>query len=137
MASSGMGWGAVAAGVGVGIAVGVAVSTMLTPAPTTGGAAAVGADTSLDTNITGTAAAKGAEQELMSEQLSRNVLFFGEKGQRRIEDAFVIVVGLGGVGSHAAHMLARAGVGKMRYAHNHPPPSFHLSLSFYMCRRLA
>ena len=28
--------------------------------------------------------------------------------------SFVIVVGLGGVGSHAAHMLARSGVGNIR-----------------------
>jgi hypothetical protein len=52
--------------------------------------------------------------ELMVEQLSRNTLFFGEAGQKKIGEAFVIVVGLGGVGSHAAHMLARAGIGKLR-----------------------
>jgi tRNA A37 threonylcarbamoyladenosine dehydratase len=52
--------------------------------------------------------------ELMAEQLSRNTLFFGEAGQKKIGEAFVIVVGLGGVGSHAAHMLARAGIGKLR-----------------------
>eukprot|EP00944_MAST-04C_sp_MAST-4C-sp1_P007705 g7705.t1 len=51
---------------------------------------------------------------LIAEQLSRNRQFFGDKGQDLIENAFVIVVGLGGVGSHAAHMLARAGVKKMR-----------------------
>ena len=31
-----------------------------------------------------------------------------------IEGKFVVVVGLGGVGSHAAHMLARAGVSRIR-----------------------
>eukprot|EP00948_MAST-09A_sp_MAST-9A-sp1_P003897 g3897.t1 len=51
---------------------------------------------------------------LLDEQLSRGILFFGEKGQKRIEESYVIVVGLGGVGSHAAHMLARSGVGKLR-----------------------
>ena len=51
---------------------------------------------------------------MIAEQLSRNRQFFGDKGQDLIENAFVIVVGLGGVGSHAAHMLARAGVKKMR-----------------------
>lgn len=70
----------------------------------------------------------------MAEQLSRNASFFGEEGQRCVETAFVVVVGLGGVGaccladprapctnchglnagSHAAHMLARAGVGRLR-----------------------
>lgn len=31
-----------------------------------------------------------------------------------IADAFVVVVGLGGVGSHAAHLLLRSGVGRLR-----------------------
>ncbi len=56
----------------------------------------------------------GEDPGLMAEQLSRNKLFFGERGQARVSGAFVVVVGLGGVGSHAAHMLARAGVGKLR-----------------------
>lgn len=55
------------------------------------------------------------EEELIGEQLSRNRQFFGEECQtQRIETKFVIVVGAGGVGSHAAHMLARSGVGKLR-----------------------
>ncbi|TMW60888.1 hypothetical protein Poli38472_000930 [Pythium oligandrum] len=54
------------------------------------------------------------EQELQHEQLSRIRTFFGEDGYVHIKDAFVIVVGVGGVGSHAAHMLARSGVGRMR-----------------------
>jgi tRNA A37 threonylcarbamoyladenosine dehydratase len=52
--------------------------------------------------------------ELLAEQLSRNRQFFGDEGQARIQGAHVVVVGLGGVGSHAAHMLARAGVGRLR-----------------------
>lgn len=51
---------------------------------------------------------------LKSEQLSRNRQFFDDDGQDRIERAFVVVVGLGGVGSHAANMLVRAGVRKVR-----------------------
>ena len=51
---------------------------------------------------------------LMGEQLSRNYRFFGDTAQRSIEEAMVVVVGLGGVGSHAAHMLARAGIRRMR-----------------------
>jgi len=41
-------------------------------------------------------------------------MFYGEANQKQVESAFVIVVGLGGVGSHAAHMLARSGVGRLR-----------------------
>ena len=50
-----------------------------------------------------------AEEEgvLLQEQLSRNASFFGEKGHAKIREAFVVVVGLGGVGSHAANMLSR------------------------------
>lgn len=42
--------------------------------------------------------------ELEEELFSRNRFFF-EQGFDAIRDALVIVVGLGGVGSHAAHML--------------------------------
>jgi tRNA threonylcarbamoyladenosine dehydratase len=52
--------------------------------------------------------------ELEAELFSRNVGFFGDRGFAAIRDAFVIVVGLGGVGSHAAHMLARSGVRRLR-----------------------
>ncbi|GMH70553.1 hypothetical protein TrLO_g7611 [Triparma laevis f. longispina] len=52
-------------------------------------------------------------EEFRLEQLSRNVLFFGEDGMRKIRGSTVVVVGLGGVGSHAAHLLARSGVEKL------------------------
>lgn len=76
------------------------------------------------------------DDEVVGEQLTRNVQFFGRQGQQRVCDAFVVVVGLGvsfaeylavvagashfpapppqGVGSHAAHMLLRSGVGRLR-----------------------
>jgi len=38
------------------------------------------------------------EQELVREQLKRNYEFFGEEGMKQIENAFVVVVGIGGVG---------------------------------------
>lgn len=46
--------------------------------------------------------------------LCRNSQFFGEDGLRKVHQSFVVVVGLGGVGSHAAAMLLRSGVGKLR-----------------------
>jgi tRNA A37 threonylcarbamoyladenosine dehydratase len=53
--------------------------------------------------------------EIRSEQLSRNELYFGAEGMESIKNASILIVGLGGVGSHTAHMLARAGVGYMRF----------------------
>ena len=53
--------------------------------------------------------------EIREEQLSRNGLYFGEEGMRGISSALVAVIGLGGVGSHCAHMLARSGVGYLRF----------------------
>lgn len=55
-----------------------------------------------------------SEQDLHQQQFIRNKAFFGEEGQSKIENGFVTIVGLGGVGSHAAHMLARSGVGKLK-----------------------
>ncbi|KAJ3130168.1 hypothetical protein HK098_005415 [Nowakowskiella sp. JEL0407] len=53
-------------------------------------------------------------EEIIREQLARNYAFLGESGVTKVRNAFVIVIGLGGVGSHAAHMLLRSGVGKLR-----------------------
>jgi tRNA threonylcarbamoyladenosine dehydratase len=51
------------------------------------------------------------DEELVLEQLARNRSFFGDKGLSKIRGSFVIIVGAGGVGSWAATMLARSGVG--------------------------
>ncbi|KAL3906240.1 MAG: hypothetical protein SGILL_009349, partial [Bacillariaceae sp.] len=48
--------------------------------------------------------------ELREEQLSRHTLYFGKDGMDSIQKANVCVVGVGGVGSHCAVMLARGGV---------------------------
>jgi len=44
----------------------------------------------------------------------RNRMFYGEDGFKRLQNSFVAVVGLGGVGSYAAEAMVRAGIGKLR-----------------------
>jgi tRNA A37 threonylcarbamoyladenosine dehydratase len=66
---------------------------------------------------------KQLPDEIREEMLSRNSLYFANPdsdggdqptGMARIQSSSVLVVGLGGVGSHTAHMLARAGVRYLR-----------------------
>jgi tRNA A37 threonylcarbamoyladenosine dehydratase len=52
--------------------------------------------------------------EIKNELFSRINSFFGEQKFTDMENSFVIVVGLGGVGSHAANMLVRSGIKKIR-----------------------
>lgn len=52
--------------------------------------------------------------ELILEQLARNRVFLTDEGLAKLRSAFIIVVGVGGVGSHAAAALARSGAGKLR-----------------------
>ncbi|MDI1492205.1 MAG: hypothetical protein OHK93_003417 [Ramalina farinacea] len=54
------------------------------------------------------------DEELVNEQLTRTASFLGPERFQRLRDAFVIVVGLGGVGSHCTNALARSGVSKLR-----------------------
>jgi tRNA A37 threonylcarbamoyladenosine dehydratase len=49
----------------------------------------------------------------MDEWLSRTELIIGEEGIKKLNEANVLVVGLGGVGAYAAEMICRAGVGSM------------------------
>nr|TKW20768.1 hypothetical protein SEVIR_4G110400v2 [Setaria viridis] len=51
--------------------------------------------------------------EVVSEQLTRNTQFFGMDSQKKVTESYVVVIGLGGVGSHAASMLLRSGVGRL------------------------
>ncbi|AQK83501.1 NAD(P)-binding Rossmann-fold superfamily protein [Zea mays] len=51
--------------------------------------------------------------EVVSEQLTRNIQFFGMDSQKKVTESYVVVIGLGGVGSHAASMLLRSGVGRL------------------------
>ena len=52
--------------------------------------------------------------DLILEQLARNRVFLTDDGLAKLRDAFVVVVGCGGVGSHATSALARSGVSKLR-----------------------
>ncbi|KAG6659989.1 hypothetical protein CIPAW_03G074400 [Carya illinoinensis] len=53
------------------------------------------------------------KDEIVSEQLTRNIQFFGLESQQKVTASYVVVIGLGGVGSHAAAMLLRSGVGRL------------------------
>lgn len=47
------------------------------------------------------------------DRFTRTIDMYGEEGFAKIRDASVAVIGLGGVGSHAATALARGGVGSL------------------------
>ncbi|KAF9431982.1 hypothetical protein BGZ76_011451 [Entomortierella beljakovae] len=59
-------------------------------------------------------AASDFDDQLIQEQLERNVAFLGKEGMEKLSKSFVIIVGAGGVGSWATSMLIRSGVGKVR-----------------------
>lgn len=54
------------------------------------------------------------DDELILEQLARNRVFLTDAGLQKLRSSFVVVVGLGGVGSHCAAALARSGVSSLR-----------------------
>lgn len=49
----------------------------------------------------------------MINRYAKQELFIGEKGQQQINDAHIVIIGAGALGSASAEMLARAGVGKL------------------------
>ena len=49
----------------------------------------------------------------MNDWLTRTELLLGSEKLKKLKEANVLVVGLGGVGAYAAEMICRAGVGKM------------------------
>ena len=54
------------------------------------------------------------DEKLIAEQLTRTQAFLTPEGLSKVRASFVVVVGLGGVGSHAVAALARSGVGRIR-----------------------
>jgi hypothetical protein len=75
------------------------------PVPRAGGAAAAGAAAAPPPCAAAPHSLADFEaDDILSEQLTRNVQFFGAEAQRRIGGAFVVVVGLGvsGGASHPA-----------------------------------
>lgn len=53
-------------------------------------------------------------EDLIQEQLARNIAFLGAEGMDKVRNQNIVVVGAGGVGSWVATMLVRSGVGKIR-----------------------
>jgi len=53
------------------------------------------------------------ELGIVPKRYDRNMGTLGQDGQRRLLEARVIVVGLGGLGGHVVEMLARLGVGRI------------------------
>ena len=51
--------------------------------------------------------------KMNKEKDARTILLFGEEKFTNIENAHVLIVGLGGVGAYAAEQICRAGVGKL------------------------
>lgn len=49
----------------------------------------------------------------MEHEFSRTELLIGSEGMRRLKEACVMVLGVGGVGSHCIEALARGGVGRL------------------------
>jgi hypothetical protein len=72
-------------------------------------------------------------EALIREQLARNTAFLGEEGVQKVRNAFVIVVGMGGVGSAAATMLVRSGVGRIRLIDFDQVTLSSLNVRFYYC----
>eukprot|EP00873_Tetraselmis_striata_P028405 jgi/Tetstr1/448669/TSEL_035911.t3 len=121
-AAGGFGWCLLSAALGAaaGAAAAVVLSRTLRPSSTSTHAASTGATPTIaELDAAGGAGCAmssptALSDEVLTEQLTRNLQFFGADAQGRVARSFVVVVGLGGVGSHAAHFLLRSGVGKLR-----------------------
>ena len=49
----------------------------------------------------------------MNNRYSRQELFLGSEAQANVQDARVVIIGAGALGSASAEMLARAGIGTL------------------------
>lgn len=58
--------------------------------------------------------AQSYDPKIKEELTTRVKSFFGQEKFNQLEERFVVVVGLGGVGSHAANMLLRSGIRRIR-----------------------
>mmetsp|Transcript_18416 Transcript_18416/g.34403 ORF Transcript_18416/g.34403 Transcript_18416/m.34403 type:complete len:498 (+) Transcript_18416:46-1539(+) len=58
--------------------------------------------------------ASSYDPKIKEELTTRVKSFFGDEKFSKLEERFVVVVGLGGVGSHAANMLIRSGIRRIR-----------------------
>jgi tRNA A37 threonylcarbamoyladenosine dehydratase len=67
-----------------------------------------------DTNIDIDNNTPSYDPKIKEELTTRVKSFFGEEKFDQLEKKFVVVVGLGGVGSHAANMLVRSGIRRIR-----------------------
>lgn len=88
----------------------------------------------------------GGIQKFMEGFLQRTSLLIGDHGIQRLQDAFVIIIGLGGVGSYAAEALARSGIGHLTLVDrdrveatnlNRQLPALHSTLGRFKCEVMA
>jgi len=88
----------------------------------------------------------GGIQIFMEGFLQRTSLLIGDDGVQRLQNAFVIIIGLGGVGSYAAEALARSGIGHLTLVDrdrvevsniNRQLPALHSTLGRYKCEVMA
>lgn len=76
--------------------------------------AAAGGSSSSSAPNSSSKSKKPTSEVIILESLARNYAFFGPQSMSKIRGSFVVIVGLGGVGSAAATMLVRSGVGRVR-----------------------